>query len=111
MLVRCGYLIGAPRAETKSDFDRSLKEEFLVCLSRLPGVSEARLLMSADAEQDAPEIYAVFAMTFADRAALDQALASEERKEMRASFARLMEVFDGRVLHINSNAVAIAAAL
>lgn len=109
MLVRCGYLIGRPVAGQEEAFDRALKVEFLPRLASLPGVAEARLLVSCDSEPSAPDVYAVFAITFPDREAMERALTSDARQEMRASFARLVESFEGHVVHINSDTFAIAS--
>jgi len=103
MFVRSGYLIGDVSPEHKAGFDAKLTGDLLPRIKALPGVRSARILFSKTFEDGAPNIYAVFDITYENRAAMERALASPERTAIRASFAEILPHFTGVVTHINSD--------
>lgn len=101
MYTRCAYFTGRPRAGREEAFDQRLREG-LALYRGLPGLQSAVLHLADEAEPGAPALHAVMELRFADAAAVQAALATPLRQQLRAWFhEQVLPLFDGSVAHIN----------
>ena len=103
MYVRCAYFIGDVAAENQQKFNRFFEEEAVPLINKFPGIRGVRLLRADWREEGAPNFYHVLELTFDDAAAVETALASEERAANIAHMQKsgIMDLFDGKIVHVN----------
>ncbi|MBC8157930.1 MAG: EthD family reductase [Alphaproteobacteria bacterium] len=103
MHVRCAYFVGDVAAENQAKFNRFFEEEAVPRINKFPGIRSVRLLRSEWREEGAPNLYQFIELTFDDAAAIETALASEERAANIAHMQNsgIMDLFDGKVVHVN----------
>ncbi|CAM5428506.1 hypothetical protein [Eoetvoesiella caeni] len=101
MYVRCGYFIGQPVQGKKKELDEQL-HAVVEMYRRFPGIRWASMLVADEADVGAPAIYATIQFCFDSKAALEAALATPHRQELRAHYANaVMPLFEGSVQHAN----------
>ena len=101
MYTRCAYFTGRPRAGRELDFEQRLREA-LERYRGLPGLQSALLHLADAAEPGAPALHAVLELRFADAAAVETALATPLRQQLRTWFhEQVLPLFEGSVSHIN----------
>ncbi len=103
MYVRCAYFEGTVAAENRERFDRFFDEEVIPMITRFPNLRRVRLLRGEWFEEGAPGIYQTIELTFDSKEDVDTALASEARTRNVENMKKsgIMDLFDGRLYHIN----------
>ena len=99
MIVRSAFLEGTVAEADRAEFNRHMSGPVLAALGTYPGIQGAKLRWLVQADADAPPIYMVFDLYFADLAAMEAALATPTRQAVRAQIALVMARFQGRVYH------------
>ena len=109
MYVRCAYFEGTVAPENRERFNRFFEDEVVPLVARFPNIRTVRLLRSDWHEDGAPGIYQTMEMTFDSLADVEAALASEPRAENKENTQKsgIMDLFDGRLYHINHRVDAI----
>ncbi|HUH88782.1 MAG TPA: hypothetical protein VL003_12150 [Pusillimonas sp.] len=103
MYVRCGYFIGRPIEGKKEELDTQLKA-MMAHYPGFPGIRWAQMLIADEVDEGAPGIYATVQFAFDSKEALEAALATPHRQEVRGHYARsVLPLFDGTVLHANQH--------
>jgi len=99
--TRYAYLLGKP-VEGKSEQFLHELSEIVAGFSSLPGVQSAQLERPYYFETNDLDIYATVRISFESTEAIEAALATTRRQELRAQFAeRVKPLFEGVVTHIN----------
>lgn len=99
--TRYAYFLGRPIEGKSEQFLHELGE-VVAGFSGLPGVVSAQLERPYYFETDDLDIYATVRISFESSEAIDVALATTRRQELRAQFAeRVKPLFNGVVTHIN----------
>ena len=101
MYVRCAYFEGDVAPASRAHFDHVMDSEIMPRLTRMPGVRAVRLLRGVAFEDEAPHLYQTIEQEYDSLDAIDAALASEVRSEMRAKLAEIMPLFEGRLWRVN----------
>ncbi|MEX6508756.1 hypothetical protein [Jiella sp. M17.18] len=99
MIVRQAFFEGTIHAGREAEFRRFVEDRLVPMWRRFPGVRDLRVLFALERDEGAPPFPLALAMTFDDRAALQEALAAPVRFESRAVTAELMQMFDGHIHH------------
>lgn len=100
MIIRSAYLEGEVAAGDREAFDRQMRETVMVAIRTYPGIRDVRLRRLARGEEGAPNVYMIFDLYFDSIEAMDAALASETRRQVRARIQEAMPSFKGRVYHL-----------
>ena len=101
MWVRSAYWIGEIKPGREAEFARLLDGDLAPAMRRSPGVRGVQTLWPRRREDDPPQLACQVLVRFADRAGLDEMLASAERQALRPRVMRLREMFDGALSHID----------
>jgi len=109
MYVRCGYFIGHPVPGKKKELDEQL-HAVVEMYRRFPGIRWASMLVADEVDDGAPAIYATIQFCFDSKTALETALATPHRQELRTHYANaVLPLFEGTVLHANQNVTSMVA--
>ncbi len=100
MIIRSAMLEGSVAEADRTAFDRQMEGTVLHAIATYPGLREVRLRKPAETESGAPAIYVQFDLYFDDLAAMQAALASPVRHQVRETIAAVMPLFKGRVYHL-----------
>ena len=110
MYVRCGYFIGRPIQGKKDELDAQLRA-VMDLYPGFPGIRWAHMLIADEVDEGAPDVYATVQFAFDSKEALDAALATPHRQELRAHYARwVLPLFEGTVLHANQHVASMPEA-
>jgi antibiotic biosynthesis monooxygenase (ABM) superfamily enzyme len=101
MWIRAAFWVGSVKPGSESQFRSLIGEQMVPSLKKLPGVGDAKARWPAQSEDSPPEIACQLLVEFSDRAALEQMLASAERRALRARVGELIALFNGHLSHIN----------
>lgn len=100
MITRYALFEGTIRDGLEAEFRQAVLDELLPTWRAFPGASAVRVSFARERDAGAPAFPLILAVDYPDRAALDRALASEERLTSRAATERVLpRYFDGRVHH------------
>ena len=108
MWIRSAFWVGQPKPGEETAFDRAIQAELIPGLDRLPGVTSARALWPRRREDGPPDIHCQVIVEFADEAALQTMLGSDERKALRVRVGEVAAMFAGTISHIDYEVGAIA---
>ncbi len=100
MFKRLAFFEGKIRDGCEDEFDRYINTNLVPLWTRLPGATGVELLREVEAEEGSHRYPFVLQVTFPDRAAIEQMLASPIRYESREVTKGLLELFEGRVFHV-----------
>jgi len=100
LIIRTAVLEGTVPQTERAGFDARMRDGVLPAIARYPGLRRATLRRAAEQEPGAPSVYMTFELWFDDLAAMEAALASPVRQEVRARIAEAMGPFEGRVYHL-----------
>ncbi len=100
MIIRSAYLEGDVADEERETFDRQMRETVVAAIRTYPRIRDVRLRRLARGEEGAPNIYMIFDLYFDSLDDMDEALASETRRLVRACIQEAMPSFRGRVYHL-----------
>lgn len=107
MYVRCGYFIGKPAAGKKAELDAELMG-VVKLYHKFPGLRWANMLIADEVEEGSPEIYATLHFCFDSKEALEAALATPVRQELRTHYANaVLPFFEGTIKHANQHATSL----
>jgi hypothetical protein len=101
MWIRSAFWVGQPLNGQEAAFDRAIATELVPKLNRLPGVTSARALWPRRREDNPPAIHCQVIVEFADDAALQTMLGSDERRALRLRVGEIAAIFDGTISHID----------
>jgi antibiotic biosynthesis monooxygenase (ABM) superfamily enzyme len=99
--IRTGVFIGRPKAGHDDEFRRLVNTELAAALRMLPGVRHVDMLWARRLDEGTAPIVCQIVMHFDNRAAIDTMMASPERATMRSNAAKILDMFDGRLLHVD----------
>ena len=100
MITRYALFEGRVREGQTQAFRAAVLSEVVPHWNAFPGVLAVRVCFSEERDDGAPELPLILAISYADRAAVDTALASPARAAAKAATeAILARYFDGRVHH------------
>jgi uncharacterized protein (TIGR02118 family) len=102
MHVRCAVFEGSVDPADRERFDRHIREQVLPILAAFPKIRSARVLRAHSVEDGGPAVYQIFELQFDNAADVAAALASPNRARAKAAVGEVMELFKGRVYHVNS---------
>ncbi|WP_342359432.1 hypothetical protein [Terrarubrum flagellatum] len=100
MIVRSAVLEGHVADADKAEFDRRMAVDVRNAIARYPGLRDIRLRWPAETEAGAPPVYVIFDLYFDDLAAMQAALASPVRQQVRGEIGAAMSAFKGKVYHL-----------
>jgi hypothetical protein len=99
MLTRLAFLEGKIRPGREGEFDRYMNETLLPIWRQTPHALRVEVMREVEADDGAHRFPMVLQITYPDREALDEALASPIRSLGRDATRGLLEFFDGRIFH------------
>jgi hypothetical protein len=100
MIKRLAFFEGAVRAGREADLDAYVTEKLVPLWTRFPGAVRVEILREIEAEDGSHRYPMVLEITYPDRAAIEEALASAVRAESREVTKGLNRFFDGRIFHV-----------
>jgi hypothetical protein len=100
MIIRSAVLEGHVHEADRPEFDRLMRTEVLQAVARYPGLARVVLRQPVEQEEGAPPIVAVFDLHYPTLQAMQDALASPVRQQVRALMASSARLFQGRVYHL-----------
>lgn len=104
MITRTAIFEGRIRPGCEEAFVRGFHETLVPLWRQFPHASNIRLMWGGDTDDTARPIALIQQIDYPSRAALEEALASTARARARAATQGLMEMFEGRLYHVVSNA-------
>jgi quinol monooxygenase YgiN len=100
MITRFALFEGHVREGQTDAFRAAILNEVVPHWNAFPGVLAVRVCFSDERDDGAPELPLILAISYADRAAVDIALASPARAAAKAATESILaRYFDGRVHH------------
>jgi hypothetical protein len=100
MITRFAIFEGQIQAGQTEAFRAAILKEVLPHWKSFPGALAVRVCFSNERDEGAPEIPLILAISYADRAAVETAIASPQRALAKAATeAVLARFFDGRIHH------------
>lgn len=99
MFIRCAFFRGRVKPGHETAFTSFVREQLVPLWTRFPGAQEVRVLRQHEADVADPHFEMVLAIRYPDKAAIDAALASDERTRSRAATAELVKMYDGDIFH------------
>ncbi|WP_417587132.1 EthD family reductase [Pararhodobacter oceanensis] len=105
MIIRSALLLGQVAADRQEDFDRHMREVVVAKIRQYPRILDVTLRKTQASDDGAPEIYMQFDLMFDSLADMDAALASPVRDAVRAEIIAGMGDFQGRTVHVVSQAL------
>lgn len=100
MIIRSAYLEGEVAEKDREAFDRQMRGTVVNAIATYPGIRDVKLRKIAQGEEGAPPVYMIFDLYFDSLDAMNAALASETRQQVRAKILEAMPLFKGRVYHL-----------
>ncbi|MCP5400018.1 MAG: hypothetical protein R3E11_00450 [Sphingobium sp.] len=101
MWVRVAYWLGKPKDGVEEEFVHGVNTIVIPGLQALPGVLGAEALWPCQSEDNAPDVYGLIHVHFNSAADIDDMLASPERTAFREKIVGVVELFEGRLSHVN----------
>ena len=109
MMTRYALFEGHVHDGMEAEFRQAVLDELLPTWTAFPGASAVRVSFAVERDDGAPAFPLILAVDFPDRAALDLALASEERMTSRAATQRVLpRYFTGSIHHHVTESVSAA---
>jgi hypothetical protein len=100
MITRYALFEGAVHEGQTEAFRAAVLAEVVPHWNAFPGVVAVRVCFSNERDEGAPELPLILAISYADQAAVDTALASPERAAAKAATESVLaRYFQGRVHH------------
>ena len=100
MLKRLAFFEGAIRPGREADLDAYVTEKLVPLWTKFPKAVRVEVLREVDAEDGSHRYPMVLEITYPDRAAVEDALASAVRAQSREVTKGLGQFFDGRIFHV-----------
>ncbi|MCB1332847.1 MAG: hypothetical protein KDK26_04165 [Roseivivax sp.] len=99
MITRFAFFEGHVAPERAAEFRKAVIEELVPTWQVFPGASAVRVTFATERDEGAPEMPMMLAVDYPDRAALERALASQERIDSRAATQRVLPRFGSFRIH------------
>ncbi|GIT89584.1 hypothetical protein JANAI62_09310 [Jannaschia pagri] len=100
MITRYALFEGSVKDGKTEAFRAAVLERLVPLWRQFPGNTDVRVMFSEDRDEGAPEFPLILAITYADVAGMESALASPFRAESRDVTGEIVaEFFDGRIHH------------
>lgn len=100
MIVRSAILEGTVDAADQADFDAYMQNEVVAAIRTYPGICKVELKKLDHVDEGIAPPYMVFDLHFESLEAMNAALASETRQQVRDKIVQGMKPFKGRVYHV-----------
>ena len=100
MIIRSAFLEGTVDPADRPGFDAYMRDAVVPAIRTYPGIRGVTLRRLNHADNGAPQLYMVFDLLFDSVEAMEAALASETRQQVRDLIAKGMAPFKGRAYHI-----------
>lgn len=105
MILRQGLFDGAIKAGREADFYAYVENTLLPVWRSFPGATRVEALRSVSPE-NGDQVYPLHTLfEYPDRATMEAAITSAARAEAVRLLPPLMEMFEGRVYHLNSEVI------
>lgn len=101
MLIRSAYWTGRPAPGQEARFREMVSGELVPAMRRFPGVSGVKALWPEGRDEGAPPIHCQVVVEFADAAAKEAMMTSDERAALRPRVVAAAALFDGELTHID----------
>lgn len=98
--IRSAFWIGKVKTGAEARFRQHMDDVLVPGLRAMPGVHSVAALWPRHLEDNPPDIACQVLVTFANRAALEAMLASDERRQLRPQVMEAVAMFDGSISHI-----------
>ncbi len=105
MWIRSAFWSGKPKPGAKQNFRSAIDGELLAGLKALPEVRDVKALWPKRLEDEPPAIYCQILVYFDGVENIDKMLESPERHKLRERVVEVAAMFDGKVSHIDYEAV------
>ena len=99
MIIRQAIFVGTVDPSYRKAFDVHVATRVLPLLRTLPGLTEAKVLKTLEADAQGPEVYQIYQLQFPNIAAMQMMLASERRQDVHKAMAKILPWFEGMILH------------
>ncbi|TYC68934.1 hypothetical protein FMN63_09830 [Stappia sp. BW2] len=100
MITRFALFEGSIKPGRTEDFRAAVKDRLVPLWRQFPGNSDVRVMFGEERDEGAPEFPLMLAITYPDRAAMENALGSDARSRSRDVTGEIVaEFFDGRIHH------------
>ena len=100
MMKRLAFFEGAIRPGRAAEFDAYVTDRLVPLWTQFPGAARVEVLREVEAEDGSHRYPMVLEITYPNRAAIENALASPVRAQSREVTKGLLEFFDGRIFHV-----------
>ncbi len=100
MIKRLAFFEGVIRPGREAEFDDYVTQKLVPLWLRFPKAVRVEVLREVEAEDGSHGYPMVLEITYPDRAAVEEALASAVRTESREVTKGLSQFFDGRIFHV-----------
>ena len=100
MIIRSACLEGDVDDKDREAFDSQMRETVVAAIRTYPLIRDVRLRRLVQGEEGAPSIYMMFDLYFDSLEDMNEALASDTRRLVRARIQEAMPSFKGRVFHL-----------
>ncbi|MEM8978103.1 MAG: hypothetical protein AAGD04_01340 [Pseudomonadota bacterium] len=100
MITRFAMFEGSVKPGHVEAFRAAVLDRLVPLWTKFPGNTEVRVMFSEDRDEGAPEFPLILAISYADEAGMESALASPYRAESRDVTGEIVaEHFEGRIHH------------
>lgn len=100
MITRYALFEGTVKDGQIDAFRAAVRERLVPLWTQFPGAQEVRVMFGEERDEGAPELPLILAISYPDRAAMDQALASAVRAQSREVTGEIVaKHFVGRIHH------------
>ena len=100
MIKRLAFFEGVIRPGREAEFDDYVTQKLVPLWRRFPKAVRVEVLREVEAEDGSHRYPMVLEITYPDRGAVADALASAVRTESREVTKGLSQFFDGRIFHV-----------
>ena len=101
MFVRCAYFEGTIAPGDLARFEEVVRQGIAPAMSRFPGIRRLEFRFGRDFETSQRCICFSIEHAYDSREDIHRAITSDARKAMQADLDELMDLFEGRVYHVN----------
>lgn len=100
MITRYALFEGSVKDGHTDDFRAAVKDQLVPLWRQFSGAQEVRVMFSEERDEGAPEFPLILAISYPDRAAMEQALQTPARAQSREVTGQIVEkYFKGRIHH------------
>lgn len=106
MITRFAFFEGTIRDGADTEFREAVEQSLVPKWAAFPGALAVKVYFAEERDIDAPDIPMILAVDYADRSAVEAALASPVRAAARAATEEVLgRFFEGRIHHHVTSAI------